>query len=200
MVSMVGGSNAVQSSNVVKCLFNQDAQSPPTNSSGPKTPPLSSSSQAEKSASPLEVGSTAASLNDVTQTFTSTNCTIISSETIHVSPAKQIAYYSIARNQHISTSSPVKAIKRPNKRDYVKGRLDFDAPDTRDTSEEPDSNEISPPEPVQGSDILDLDLSNFDILGDFNLSELLVDFDLDGDGISYSSQQVTDSSPDSTSW
>lgn len=189
----------------MKCLFNQATQSPPTNSSGPNTPPLASSSQADKSTSPLEILPSATLMNDVPQTITSTNCTIISSETIQVSPAKQIAYYSIARNHHISTCSPVKTnIKRPNKRDHVKGRLNFDAHDTQITAEELHCNEISPSNCVRETDNLDLDLPNFDALGDINLSELLVDFDLDldldGEGISYSCEQAIDSSPGSSSW
>lgn len=185
----------------MKCLFNQATQSPPTNSSGPKTPPLASSLQADKSISPLETGPRATLMNDVPQTFTSTNCTIISSETIQVSPAKQIAYYSIARNHHISTCSPVKTnLKRPNKRDHVKGRLNFDAHDTQTTPEELHPDEISPSDCVRETGFLDLDLPNFDALGDINLSELLVDFDLHGEGISYSCKQATDSSPGSSSW
>ncbi|KAK4342806.1 hypothetical protein RND71_038622 [Anisodus tanguticus] len=43
----------VQGSNVAKSLFNQPIQSPPTNSSGPKTPPRATSSQTDKSISPL---------------------------------------------------------------------------------------------------------------------------------------------------
>lgn len=198
----VDGSNAVQSSHVVKCLFSQPVQSPPTNTSGPKTPPLESFSQAEKSASPMEICSNAASSKDVTpQQITSTNCTIVSTETIRVSPAKQISYYSVARNQHISTSSPVKTnLKKPNKRDHVKGRLDFDAPDMHIASEKPLSNEISTSDCAKEVDILDLDLPCLDALGDINLSELLVDFDLADEGTSYSTQPAVDSSPDSISW
>ncbi|KAL3536470.1 hypothetical protein ACH5RR_004931 [Cinchona calisaya] len=194
--SQAEGCNVVQSSHVVKCLFNQPAQSPPTNSSGPKTPPLESFSQAEKSASPLEKFLTGTSSKDVTPQ--QVNCTIISSETIQISPAKQISYYSIARNQHISTSSPAKAnLKKLNKRDHVKGRLDFDTPDKHTPSEKPTSTEIPTSECVKEVDILDLEL---EALENINLSELLVDFDLLDERTSYSTEPAVDSSPDSISW
>lgn len=84
-------------------------------------------------------------------------------------------------------------------RDHVKGRLNFDAHDTQTTPEELDSNDISPSDCAKESDILDLDLPNFNALGDINQSELLVDFDLAGVGINYSCEQATDSSPNSSS-
>nr|XP_027070124.1 uncharacterized protein LOC113695286 isoform X1 [Coffea arabica] len=200
--SQVERSNAVESSHVVKCLFNQAAQSPTANSSGPKTPPLESFPQAEKSASPLEICSITTSCKDVTpQQITSTNCTMISSETIRVSPTKQISYHSISSNQHIYTSSPVKAnLKKPIKRDHVKGRLDFDAPDKHTASEKPDCNDIPSSECVNEADILDLDLPSLDALENINLSELLVDFDLVDEETIYSTEPAGDSSPDSTSW
>ncbi|CAN4106064.1 unnamed protein product [Withania somnifera] len=193
----------VQGSSVAKSLFNQPIQSPPTNSSGPKTPPRASSSQTDKSTSPLEVCSTATSSKNVTPSLvTATNCTIISSETIRVSPSKQIIY-SIERNHCISTSSPVKTnVKRSIRRDQVKSRLDFDASDNMPCNSEmtagPDM--ISTSESEKEGDIFDLDLPNLDALGvDFNLSELLFDFGLDGEGIDHSCHPTLHSSPDSFS-
>ncbi|KAL6998386.1 hypothetical protein U1Q18_008512 [Sarracenia purpurea var. burkii] len=183
----------VQGSNVAKCLFNQTYQSPPTNLAVPKTPLQATSSQTSKSASsPLEDSSTATSANDVTpQQKISTNCFVISSETIRVSPVKQLTYYSIERNHCISSSSPLKAnLKRQNKRDHVKGRLDFGGSDNQMNSEKqvPDGFEVS--ESDKEGDIFDLDLPNFDALGvDFTLGELLVDFNLDGE---FSSQPNMD--------
>ncbi|KAJ8551076.1 hypothetical protein K7X08_000446 [Anisodus acutangulus] len=193
----------VQGSNVAKSLFNQPIQSPPTNSSGPKTPPRATSSQTDKSISPLEVCSTATSSKNVTPScVTATNCTIISSETIRVSPSKQL-FYSIERNHCISTSSPVKTnVKRSIRRDQVKSRLDFDASDSMPCNSEMAAgvDMISTSESEKGGDFFDLDLPNLDALGvDFNLSELLVDFDLDGEGIDYSCQETLHSSPDSFS-
>ncbi|KAL2484783.1 hypothetical protein Adt_29539 [Abeliophyllum distichum] len=189
--------SSVQGSNVVKCLFTQPTPSPPANySSGPKTPPQASASQTEKSISPLEICSTATS-SDITQQITSTNCTVISSETIRVSPTKQLAYYSIEKTRCISTSSPVKThLKRLNKKENVKGRLDFDVSDIRTISENssPDGNSTSKFD--RDGDILDLD--NLDDFGlDFNLSELLVEFDLHSEGPGFSYQQPMDSSPHS---
>ncbi|KAK4396166.1 hypothetical protein Sango_1453200 [Sesamum angolense] len=191
----------VQGSNVVKCLFNQEPPSSPANSSVPKTPPRASSSQTEKSSSPLENCSTATSSKDITpQQIMSANCTIISSETIRVSPNKQIAYYSIEKN-HISTCSPLKTnLKRSNTKDHVKGRLDFGTAEMPMMTENLSSDGNSTSESDKEGDILDLDFANLDALGlDFNFSEFLVDFDIDNEGLGLSSKQVADSSPDSHS-
>ncbi|KAI8560628.1 hypothetical protein RHMOL_Rhmol04G0273000 [Rhododendron molle] len=171
----------VQGSSVAKCLFNQQNGSPPTNLSVPKTPLPATSSQTNKSASPPEDSSTAASGNDVTPPQTiSTDCIVISSETIRVSPVKHLTYYSIERNRCISTSSPVKP--RHNMRDHVKGRLDFDSSNTLMNSANPNSDGSSVSESDKEGDMFDLDLPNLDFLGgDFSLSELLVDFNFDGD-------------------
>ncbi|CAN4115977.1 unnamed protein product [Withania somnifera] len=191
-----------QGSNVAKSLFNQPIQSPPTNSSGPKTPPRASSSQTDKSTSPLEFCSTATSGKITPSLVTATNCKIISSETIRLSPSKQIIY-SIERNHCISTSSPGKTnLKRSIRRDQVKSRLDFDASDNMPCNSEMAAglDMISTSESEKEGDIFDLDLPNLDALGvDFNLSELLFDFGLDGEGIGHSCQPAFHSSPDSFS-
>ncbi|XP_059649933.1 uncharacterized protein LOC132295646 [Cornus florida] len=191
----------VQGSSVAKCLFNQPSQSPPTNSSGPKTPPLETSSQTNKSVSPLEVISGATSSNNVStpQHVISTNCTQISSKAIRVSPVKQIAYHSIERN-HCISSSPVKtSLKRIGKRDHVKGKLDFDGSDMPKNSENPFNAGVTISQSNEEVDIFDFDLPNLDALGvDFSLAELLVDFDLDGQGTDYSCKPAL-GSPDSIS-
>ncbi|KAK3031354.1 hypothetical protein RJ639_036062 [Escallonia herrerae] len=145
-----------QGYSVAKCLFNQNGQSPPNNSF-PKTPPRPTSSQTGISVSPIE---TATSTDNVTpHQITSTNCTVITSEMIRVSPEKQIAYYSIERNHRISSSSPIKRnLKRLSKRDHVKGRLDFDGSDTAMNSGKPNSCGISALEPPKAGDIFDMDL------------------------------------------
>ncbi|KAF5940878.1 hypothetical protein HYC85_022045 [Camellia sinensis] len=189
----------IQGSSVAKCLFNQPSRSPPTNLTVPKTPLRATSSQTDKSVSPLETSSTATSGNDVTpQQKTSTNCIVISSETIKVSPVKQLTCYSIERNHCISSSSPVKAnLKRLNKREHVKGRLDFDSSDTLLNSSKPIPDAIPVPEFDKEGEIFDLDLPNLDAFGiDFSLGELLVDFDLDGE---FTCQPAMDSSPKSHS-
>ncbi|KAL1549208.1 hypothetical protein AAHA92_17340 [Salvia divinorum] len=186
-----------QGSNVVKCLFNQESPASRANSSVPKTPPRASTSQTEKSTSPFEI-STATSSKDVTpQQIISANCTIISSETIRVSPNKQIAYYSIEKNQ--ITCSPLKSnLKRSNVNDHVKGRLDFGSSEMPMITENQTTDGNSTYESEKG-DILDLDFPNIDTLGlDFNLSEFLLDFDIGGD-LPLSSEQEFASSPDSCS-
>ncbi|KAM3204909.1 cell wall protein RBR3 isoform X2 [Capsicum annuum] len=193
----------VQGSNNPKFLSDHPVQSLLTNYSDPKTPPIESSSQTDKSISPFEICSTATSIKEATPShLMSTNHMIISSETIRVTPTKQIAYYSIERNHCVSTSSPVKTnLKRSVKRDQVKGRLDFDASDIPSSSEVPQvPDRISTSDSEKEGDIFDLDLPNFDLLGaDFNLSELLYHFDIDGQGIDHSCQDKLDISPDTIS-
>ncbi|XP_059296661.1 uncharacterized protein LOC132049754 [Lycium ferocissimum] len=176
---------------------------PLINYSDPKTPPIESSSQTDKSISPVEICSEATSIKEDTPShLMSSNHTIISSETIRLTPTKQIAYYSIERNHCVSTSSPVKAnLNRSVKRDQVKGRLDFDASDIPSSSEVPQvPDRISTSDFEKEGDIFDLDLPNLDLLGaNFSFSELLRDFDIDGQGIDYSCQDKLNFSPDSFS-
>ncbi|XP_034694526.1 uncharacterized protein LOC117920932 isoform X2 [Vitis riparia] len=197
---LLGGS-VVQGSSVAKNLFSQPSLSPVANSSGPKTPPQAISSQNDKAISPLEISSTAnSSKNNTPQVITPANCTIISSETVIVSPFKQKAYY-VERNQCISSCSPIKTnLKKMSKRDHVKGRLDFDDSDLPTTSGKPIADGISTSESKSEEEIFDMDLPNFDAFGmDFSISELLVDFDLDCEGINYSCQPALGSSIDSGS-
>lgn len=193
----------VPEANNAKCLSVHPIQSPLTTYSYPKTPPIESSSQTDKSVSPLKICSTATSIKeDNPSHLISTNHMIISSETIRVTPTKQIAHYSIERNQCVSTSSPVKTnFKRSVKRDQVKGRLDFDVSDIPSSSEVPQvSHRVSTSDSEKEGDIFDLDLPNFDLLGEnFSLSELLYHFDIDGQVIDHSSQDKLDFSPDSFS-
>ncbi|GFZ02241.1 hypothetical protein Acr_15g0008490 [Actinidia rufa] len=196
--NVLGGS-PVQGSGVAKCLFNQPSWSPPTNLSVPKTPLRATSTQTNKSTSPPEESSTATSSDEVApQQTISNNCIVISSETIRVSPAKQLTYLSVERNHCISVSSPVKTnLKRHNKRDHVKGRLDFDGSGVRTNLGPPNPDSITVSESGKEEDIFDLDLSTLDALGaDFSLGELLVDFNFDGE---YSCQPDMDSFPNSHS-
>ncbi|OMO97390.1 hypothetical protein COLO4_14650 [Corchorus olitorius] len=162
-------------SGVAKCLFNQPQQSPPTNSSGPKTPPQEISPQSDKSMTPLGVSSTPhCSHNNTPQEITPTNCTIISTERVTVSPLKQMTCYTIERNHCISSCSPVKTcLKRVGKRDHVKGRLDFDGSDATVNVDKTITNETSTSESELDPDIFDLDLPNLDAFGaNFSFSEL----------------------------
>ncbi|CAA2993892.1 Hypothetical predicted protein [Olea europaea subsp. europaea] len=163
--------SSVQGSNVVKCLSTQPIPSPLANSSGPETPPRALSPHSD---SPLEICSSATP-SDITEQITSSI-----TQTIRVSPAKQIAYYSIEKTRCISTSSPFKTdMKMLNRKEHIKGRLDFDDSDIQTVSE------ISSPDGTSTSEfgweegIPDFDMTNLDNFGfDFNLSELLVEFDL----------------------
>ncbi|KAE8686974.1 alpha-amylase inhibitor alpha subunit family protein [Hibiscus syriacus] len=178
-------------SGVAKCLFNQPQLSPPTNSSGPKTPLRAVSPQSDKSMTPPGVSSTANCSHNVTpQEITPTNCTIISTERVTVSPLKQMTCYTIERNHCISSCSPVKTcLKRVGKRDHVKSRLDFDGSDATVQVDKPILNETSTSASEMDADFFDLDLPNLDALGEnFSFSELLVDLDLGSDGFGYPCQ------------
>ncbi|KAH9672678.1 Myosin-M heavy protein [Citrus sinensis] len=179
----------IQGSSVAKSLFNQGSIPTPTNSSGPKTPPQPVSSQADKS--PLGNSFVAnSSANSTPQEITPTNCTVISSERVTVSPYKQMTVYTMERNHCISSSSPLKTnLTRLSKRDHVKGRLDFDGSDEAVNSDTPIVNEISTSDSDKEADIFDMDFPNLDALGpNFSFSELLVDLDLDCEGIGRPSQ------------
>ncbi|KAL8094243.1 uncharacterized protein LOC141692824 [Apium graveolens] len=186
-VNVSGGS--VQGSSVAKCLFNQPSNLPPKNSSSPNTPPQGMSIPIEIVASPQETANATCN-NESPQLMTSTNSTLIASETITVSPSKQVTY-SVERNCRIS-SSPIKTdIRRVNTRDHVKGRLDFDESDMAPSTDKPKSWEV----PASETGYLDFDFPNLDALGpDFNFSELLGDLGLDGDEMNCSFQPVMNSS------
>jgi hypothetical protein len=109
---------------------------------------------------------------------------VITSERVTVSPFKNMTYYTMERNQCISSSSPVKTtLKRMCKRDCVKGRLDFDGSDAAVNLDESVDNEFYTSESDKEGGIFDLDLPNLDMFGaNFSFSELLVDLDLGCEG------------------
>lgn len=195
-VNVSGGS--VQGSSVAKCLFNQPSNLPPKNSSSPNTPPQAMSTPVEMIATPQEIAN--ASCNNVSpQHMTSTNSTLIASETITVSPSKQVTY-SVERNCRIS-SSPIKTdTRRVNTRDHVKGRLDFDESDMAPSTDKPNCWEVPASGTGKEVDYLDFDFPNLDALGpDFNFSELLGDLGLDGDEMNCSFPPVMNFSSGSLS-
>ncbi|XWS67174.1 hypothetical protein CRYUN_Cryun05aG0264500 [Craigia yunnanensis] len=197
-----GNESTMHVSGVAKCLFNQPHPSPPTNSSGPKTPPQAVSPQSDKSTTPLGVSSTAnCSHNNTPQEITATNCIIISTERVRVSPLKQMTCYTIERNHCISSCSPVKTcLKRLGKRDHVKSRLDFDGSDATVNVDKPITNETSTSESEMDADLFDLDLPNLDAFGaNFSFSELLVDLDLGCEGIGCACQPTLGTSADALS-
>ncbi|GKC97786.1 hypothetical protein Tco_1168061 [Tanacetum coccineum] len=183
----------LQGSSVAKCLFNPAPQTP-------------SPSTTDKSVSPAD-NQTPPSMNKKNvspqQQFTSTNRTVITSETIQVSPMKQVSYYSIERNHCISSPMKPTTSKRFS---TAKGRLDFDGSEMTasdiPTSDIPTSDILTSDENTTGSpsedDAFDFDLPNLDCLADFNLTELLGDFD-GGEGLNYFCQTDNGSSPESLS-
>ena len=150
-------------------------------------------------ASPQEI-TNAACNNVAPQPITTTNSTLIASETITVSPSKQITY-SVERNCRISSSSPIKTdIRRTNTRDHVKGRLDFDGSEAAPSIDKPISWEVSASEIRNEVDNLDFDFPDLDALGpDFNFSELMSELGLDGEDMNGSFQPVMNSSSGSLS-
>ena len=189
-------------SGVAKCLFSQPQLSPSNNSSGHNTPPQAVSPQSDKSMTPLGVSSTANCIhNNIPQEITPTNCTIISTERVRVSPLKQMTCYTIERNHCISSCSPVKTcLKRLGKREHVKSRLDFDGSDATVNVDKSITNETSTSESEMDAGFFDLDLPNLDAFGaNFSFSELLVDLDLGCEGIGYPSQPTLDTSAEALS-
>ncbi|KAL9242205.1 hypothetical protein vseg_016226 [Gypsophila vaccaria] len=174
--SFAQAESPIQGSSVAKVLFDKPSQSPTSNSTDPKTPPQDVSSPSEKSTSPLQDVSSTAMLHHciAPPESTPTNCTIISSKTIIVSPAKR---YSIERSE-CTISSPAKAsFKRQSERNNVKGRLDFDSSDVPSCSTSESEKE---------GDIFDLDMTSLDAFGpDFSLNELLTEFGIDCGSLDY---------------
>ncbi|KAF5747594.1 hypothetical protein HS088_TW05G00319 [Tripterygium wilfordii] len=192
----------VQRSNVAKSLFNQPSHSPPTNTSGPNTPPQeAASSQNDKVMTPLGVSSTSKCSKDNTPQEITPNCTIITSERVRVSPFKEVGYYTVERTCCNSFPSPSKTISKTlNKRDQVKGRLDFNGPDGLVDLDKPIATKISTSEPDKEVDLFDMDFLNLDSLGEnFSFSELLIDFDLDSEGLSCPCQPTSSSLGDTAS-
>lgn len=182
----------VQGSNVVKCLFNQSTRSVPSNSPVPKTPPRAKSSHSDAHISPSEISS-AATCNRV---VTPARCTVISTKRVMVSPAKQMAYIEMSH-----CISPIKTnSEKVSKRDHVRSRLNFDATDVPESSDNPLTNEISTSESEKELDIFDIDFPNFDSLGiDFSFTEMLNDFDFSCEGVDFSSHPTPSPSMDNAS-
>lgn len=181
---------------------NQPSLSPAANASYPQTPPQAVSSQNDKSISPLGVSLTAnCSNNNTPQEITPTNCTVISTERIRVSPLKGMGCYTMERT-HCISSSPAKAnSKRLSKRDHVKGRLDFDGSGAIVSSDRPITNEILKSESEKEMDnIFDMDLLNLDAFGEnFSFSDLLTDLDLGCEGMGCPCQPIPDASVNNVS-
>ena len=90
--------------------------------------------------------------------------------------------------------------KRLTKRENVKGRLDFDGSDATANLDKPIVEEVSTSESDKEGDIFDIDLPNLDAFGaNFSFSELLIDLDLDCQGIDCFCPPILDASTDNMS-
>ncbi|GLT92637.1 hypothetical protein SLE2022_104640 [Rubroshorea leprosula] len=190
----------VQVSTVAKCLFNQTQLSPPCSSSGPNTPPQSS--QIDKSVTPIAISPTDnCSNNNTPQEITPTTCTISSTERARLTPLKQMTCYTIERSHCISSCSPAKTnLKRPGKRDHVKGRLDFGGSDVTGNLDQPITNDIITSDPEKQADYFDIDFPSLDAFAEnFSFSELLLDLDLGCEAIAYPCQPTPGASGDTVS-
>jgi len=121
-----------------------------------------------------------------TQQDIASQCSIVSSsKTLIVSPLKGGTYYAVERSYHVS--SPLKSTThKSTKREHVKGKLNFDATDSRlGPSEQLICDKVSTTSSDEDKqDDFDIDFTNLDIFnGDFSFSELLLDLDLDTEGI-----------------
>ncbi|KAG6494135.1 hypothetical protein ZIOFF_049154 [Zingiber officinale] len=144
--------------------------------SSPRTPPQAFQPQLDQSGSPLENASLQTSDCAMYNQTAPSNCNIIASETIIVSPLKNAGYYAVERSYHIS--SPYK-LNSKSKRGHIKGKLDFDNPIVTASVDEPvvGSSTLGEGE-LSGN--LDIDLPDFSIFnGDFSFSEFLAEIGLD---------------------
>ncbi|THU67985.1 hypothetical protein C4D60_Mb05t30480 [Musa balbisiana] len=178
--SFLTNNSPLQASSAGNSLLKQPSDC--QNNSSPKTPPQALQCQVDKSGSPMDITSLQTSDGGSYKPIGPSNCSIIASETIIVSPIKHTGYYAVERSYHIS--SPYK-LNSKTKRGHIKGKLDFDAPivttNVTSSSEEPmavGSSTSSTEDEMSGS--FDIDLPDLDIFnGDFSFSELLADIDLD---------------------
>ena len=174
----------VQTSSVAKSLFRP--LQPQLHSSPCSTPQPSHAIQDQDQPAacttqrPLPVAATAHTQQDIA----SSQCSIVSSKTLIVSPLKGGTYYAVERSYHVS--SPLKSTThKSTKREHVKGKLNFDATDSRlGPSEQLICDKASTSSDEDKQDDFDIDFTNLDIFdGDFSFSELLLDLDLDTEGV-----------------
>lgn len=146
-------------------------------SASPKTPMRAISSQTNTFVSPLNA--------TPSQGIASSNCSIISSKTVVVSPLKGKGYCAIERSYHV-TSSPLNSnSKKQSKREHIRGRLDFDDVDAATTSDkQPDTTSSASSTDGEIEKLLDFDPADLDFLnGDFSFSQFLVDLGISCEGI-----------------
>ncbi|XP_040382218.1 endochitinase A-like isoform X1 [Oryza brachyantha] len=173
----------LQGSSVAKSLFRplqSQSQSQSQAHSSPCTPQQSHSAQGRPAAYQTERPPSVLANAHAQQELPSSQCSIVSSKTVIVSPLKGAAYYAVERSYHVS--SPLKS-KSSSKREHVKGKLDFGTSDATPSSHEQICNHSPSSSEGEKQDEFGIDLTNFDIFdGDFSFSELLVDLDLDTEG------------------
>ncbi|TVU40170.1 hypothetical protein EJB05_13621, partial [Eragrostis curvula] len=173
----------VQCSTVAKSLFGPPQ---PQVHSSPSTPPQSNLMGDQPTAYQTERPSSvvANAHTQAQQDPSSVQCSMVSSKTLIVSPLKGSAYYAVERSYHVS--SPLKStIHKSSKREHVKGKLNFDTTDARPGSSEQICDQVaSTSSDGDKQDDFEIDFTNLDIFnGEFSFSELLVDFDLDTEGV-----------------
>ncbi|RLN34679.1 uncharacterized protein C2845_PM03G17430 [Panicum miliaceum] len=176
----------VQTSSVAKSLFRP--LQPQLVHSSPSTPQQSHAIQDQDQPAacttqrPLPVAAGAHTQQDMD--IASSQCSILSSKTLIVSPLKGGTYYAVERSYHVS--SPLKSTThKSTKREHVKGKLNFDATDSRPgPSEQLICDKASTSSDEDKQDDFDIDFTNLDIFdGDFSFSELLLDLELDTEGV-----------------
>ncbi|CAN6209074.1 unnamed protein product [Urochloa humidicola] len=170
----------VQNSSVAKSLF----KPPQPHHSSPCTPQQAHAiqDQDQPAAYPTQRSLPMPANAHTQQDIASSQCSIVSSKTLIVSPLKGGAYYAVERSYHVS--SPLKSTThKSTKREHVKGKLNFDTTDSRPAPNEQricDKASTSSDEDKQ--DDFDIDFTSlFD--GDFSFSELLLDLDLDTEAV-----------------
>uniref|UniRef100_A0A0A9CPZ1 Uncharacterized protein n=1 Tax=Arundo donax TaxID=35708 RepID=A0A0A9CPZ1_ARUDO len=172
----------IQTSSVAKSLF-RPLQSQAHSS--PCTPqqcyPLQDQSAAYQTDRPSSVVANAHS--QAQQDIASSQCSIVSSKTFIVSPLKGGAYYAVERSYHVS--SPLKSTThKSSKREHVKGKLNFDSTDATPGPTEQIYEKASTSSDGDKQDDFEIDFTNLDIFdGEFSFSQLLLDFDLDTEGV-----------------
>lgn len=168
----------IQASSVAKSLFRP---LPPPAHSSPYTPQQSNPIQHQPAAYPSATPVPAVANAHAQQEIGSSQCSIVSSsKTLIVSPLKGSAYYAVERSYHVS--SPLKPTTRSSPLKPTTRKLDFDCAEPGPSEQMCDKVSTSTDQDKQYD--FDIDFTNFDICdGTFSFSELLLDFDLDNEGV-----------------
>ncbi|CAN6196589.1 unnamed protein product [Urochloa humidicola] len=172
----------VHNSSVAKSLFKPPQPQP--HHSSPCTPQQSHAiqDQDQPAAYPTQMPLPVPANAHTQQDMASSQCSIVSSKTLIVSPLKGGAYYAVERSYHVS--SPLKSTThKSTKREHVKGKLNFDTTDSRPApNEQQICDKASASSGEDKQDDFDIDFTNlFD--GEFSFSELLLDLDLDTESL-----------------